>query len=187
MGGGGASTRACGAPSGSGSVIRGRPPVFLHAERSGRGTRLRWLAGRRLHDGRGTRTKRWKVHRCRSRARVGRRSMVAARPRQGSCAATTAADRAPRGPQRVWTLASGGIKWLDDPAADAAAPADSVASDQQLLIAFARNALGREGRTGDRELRVSPPTSPRGLSLLRAPCRRAVAATWMRWYESWRP
>src|SRR5262249_51135792 len=30
------------------------------------------------------------------------------------------------------------------PAADAVAPADSVATDQQLLIAFARNALGRD-------------------------------------------
>src|SRR5262249_40777802 len=111
----------------------------------GRTTRLRWLAGRRLND------EAWDAYEAVEGAPLSGAAHEWADVRwwlldlARECEAATAADRAPRSPQRVWTLASGGIKWLDDPAADAIAPADSVATDQQLLIAFARNALGRDG------------------------------------------
>ncbi len=109
-----------------------------------RGTRLRWLAGRRLEN------EAWDAYEAVEGAPLSEVAHEWTDVRwwlldlARECAATTAADRAPRSPQRVWTLASGGIKWLDDPAADAVAPADSVATDQQLLIAVAQHALGRE-------------------------------------------
>jgi serine/threonine protein kinase len=59
------------------------------------------------------------------------------------CAAMTPADRAPRDPQRIWVLASGVAKWLDDPVADAVVR-DSVATDRQLLAAIARNTVASE-------------------------------------------
>jgi hypothetical protein len=122
----------------------GTPPVGPARRAVGRGTRLRWLAGRRLHN------EAWDAYEAVEGAPLSDiphewtdvRWWLLDLARE--CVATTAADRAPRRPQRVWTLTSGGIKWLDDPAADASAPADSVATDQHLLIAFARNALGRE-------------------------------------------
>ena len=121
----------------------GTPPVAPARRAVVRGTRLRWLAGRRLE------TEAWDAYEAvegvplsgKEREWVDVRWWLLDLAKE--CAATTAADRAPRSPERVWTLASGGIKWLDDPPADAVPPADSVATDQQLLIAFARNALGR--------------------------------------------
>ena len=109
-----------------------------------RGTRLRWLAGRRLE------TEAWDAYEAVDGAPLSKVAHEWTDVRwwlldlAQECAATTAADRPPRSPQRVWTLASGGIKWLDDPAADAVAPADAVATDQRLLIAVAQHALGRE-------------------------------------------
>jgi eukaryotic-like serine/threonine-protein kinase len=126
----------------------GTPPVGPARRAVVRGTRLRWLAGRRLQN------EAWDAYEAVEGAPLSDVAHEWTDVRwwlldlARECAATTAADRAPRSPQRVWTLASGGIKWLDDPAADAAAPADSVATDQQLLIAFARNALGREVEPG---------------------------------------
>jgi eukaryotic-like serine/threonine-protein kinase len=112
-----------------------------------RGTRLRWLAGRRLE------AEAWDAYEAVEGAPLSKVAHEWTDIRwwlldlAKECAATTAADQAPRSPERVWTLASGGIKWLDDPAADAVAPSDSVATDQQLLIAVARRALGREADT----------------------------------------
>jgi len=122
----------------------GTPPLAPARRAVVRGTRLRWLAGRRLE------TETWDAYEAVEGVPLSGETHEWSDVRwwlldlARECAATTAADRAPRNPQRVWTLASGGSKWLDDPAADAAAPADSVATDQQLLIAFARSALGRE-------------------------------------------
>src|SRR5262245_1048983 len=122
----------------------GTPPVVPARTAVGRGTRLRWLAGRRLVN------EAWDAYEAVEGTPLSDVAHEWADVRwwlldlARECAATTAADRAPRVPHRVWTLASGGIKWLDDPAADATPPADAVATDQQLLIAFARNALGRE-------------------------------------------
>jgi serine/threonine protein kinase len=125
----------------------GTPPVVPARRAVSRGTRLRWLAGRRLDN------EAWDAY----EAVEGVPLLEATRDRHewtdvrwwlldlaSECAAMTTADRAPRSPQRVWALASGGVKWIDDPVADAVAPADSVATDQQLLIAIARTALGGE-------------------------------------------
>jgi eukaryotic-like serine/threonine-protein kinase len=107
-----------------------------------RGTRLRWLAGRRLE------AEAWDAYEAVEGAPLSNAAHEWTDVRwwlldlAKECAATTAADRAPRSPQRVWTLASGGIKWLDDPAADTVAPPDAVATDQQLLITVAQHALG---------------------------------------------
>jgi hypothetical protein len=121
----------------------GTPPVAAARRAVVRGTRLRWLAGRRIED------EAWDAYEVVEGVPLSGETHEWADVRwwlldlARECAAMTAADRAPRCPERVWTLASGGIKWLDDPAADAVPPAHSVATDQQLLIAFARNALGR--------------------------------------------
>ncbi len=125
----------------------GTPPVVPARRAVGRGTRLRWLAGRRLDN------EAWDAY----EVAEGVPLAEATRDRHEwtdvrwwlldlarECAAMTTADRAPRSPQRVWALSSGGVKWLDDPVADAVAPADTVATDQELLIAIARTALGGE-------------------------------------------
>lgn len=121
----------------------GTPPVAAARRAVVRGTRLRWLAGRRLDD------EAWDAYEAVEGIPLSGETHEWADVRwwlldlARECAAMTAAERPPRSPARVWTLASGGIKWLDDPVADAVPPADSVATDQQLVIAVARNALGR--------------------------------------------
>ena len=125
----------------------GTPPVVPARRAVGRSTRLRWLAGRRLDN------EAWDAY----EVAEGVPLAEATRDRHEwtdvrwwlldlarECAAMTTADRAPRSPQRVWALASGGVKWLDDPVADAVAPGDTVATDQELLIAIAQTALGGE-------------------------------------------
>ena len=126
---------------------RETPAVDPARRALGRSTRLRWLAGRRLdHDA-------WDAFEavegvpmsdaCRARrnwADVRWWLLDVAR----ECAAMAHADRAPRNLQRLWVLASGRAKWLDDPIADAGATADLTATDQELLIAIARTALQDE-------------------------------------------
>ena len=102
----------------------GTPPVDPARRAVIRGTRLRWLAGRRLDN------EAWDAY----EVVEGVPLPEATRDRHEwtdvrwwlldlarECAAMTTADRAPRSPKRVWALASGGAKWLDDPAADAVA------------------------------------------------------------------
>jgi uncharacterized RDD family membrane protein YckC len=125
-----------------------------------RGTRLRWLAGRRLPN------EAWDAYEAVEGAPLpeGAHAWTDVRwwllDLARECAATTDADRAPRDPKRVWVLASGGIKWLDDPAADVTAPPRTVATDQQLLIGFARKALGDDGE----------PEIARSVSRRKLPC-----------------
>ncbi len=126
-------------------VLRHRGAADDPARRAlSRSTRLRWLAGQRLaHDA-------WDAF----EAVDGIPLSDASRTRRdwsdvrwwlldvaGECAARAYGDRAPRDLQRVWVLASGRAKWLDDPVADASATANLMATDQQLLIAVARTAL----------------------------------------------
>jgi hypothetical protein len=70
------------------------------------------------------------------------------------CAAMTPADRVPRDPRRIWVLASGGAKWLDDPVA--VVDRDGVATDRQLLSAIARMA-GVSATGPDGHLKAVPP------------------------------
>jgi serine/threonine protein kinase len=120
----------------------GTSPVVAARRAVRRGTRLRWLAGRRLPN------EAWDAYEAAEGAPLpeGTHEWTDVRwwllDLARECAAMTDADRAPRSPKSIWVLASGGIKWLDDPAAETSAPVDSVATDRQLLITFARNALG---------------------------------------------
>jgi hypothetical protein len=116
---------------------------------------LRWLGGRRVEGDA------WDAYES-----VDGASVLDAPPNAGrwadvrwclldvarECAAMTPADRAPRDPQRIWVLASGVAKWLDDPVADAIVP-DSVATDRQLLAAIARHTVASavDGRSSDRQ------------------------------------
>ena len=125
----------------------GTPPVDPARRALSRSTRLRWLAGQRLdHDA-------WDAFEAvdgvpLSDASRARRAWADVRwwllDVAGECAARAHGDRAPRDLQRVWVLASGRAKWLDDPVADAGATANLMATDQQLLIAVARTALQDE-------------------------------------------
>ena len=132
----------------SNALLRPRTPPVDPARRAlSRRTRLRWLAGQRLdHDA-------WDAFEAvdgvpLSDASQARRDWADVRwwllDVAGECAARAHGDRARTMLQRVWVLASGRAKWLDDPVADAGAREDLMATDQQLLIAIARTALQDE-------------------------------------------
>jgi hypothetical protein len=121
----------------------GTPQVSAARRRLNRVARLRWLAGQRFDGGA------WDAFEAvdgvpLSEASRERRDWADVRwwllDVARECAAMTPIDRAPRSPQHVWVLASGRVKWLDDPIA-AGPPSDVVATDQQLLMAIARTAL----------------------------------------------
>ena len=119
------------------------PPVPLARRALTRRARLRWLGGRRLEGDA------WDVYES-----VDGVSVLDAVPKNSrwadvrrwlldvakECASMTPADRAPRDPRRIWALASGGAKWLDDPIVDGGAP-DPVATDRQLLVAIAHHTV----------------------------------------------
>jgi eukaryotic-like serine/threonine-protein kinase len=119
------------------------PPVPLARRALTRRARLRWLTGRRLEGDA------WDVYES-----VDGVSVLDAVPNNSrwadvrwwlwdvakECMSMTPADRAPRDPRRIWALASGGAKWLDDPVVDGGAP-DPVATDRQLLAAIAHQTV----------------------------------------------
>ena len=122
------------------------PPVPAGRRALTRRTRLRWLGGRR-NEGDA-----WDAYESVDGVPVLDATLHARRWADvrwwlldvaRECVAMTPADRAPRDPQRIWVLASGVAKWLDDPVADAVVPG-SVATDRQLIAAIAHNTVASE-------------------------------------------
>jgi eukaryotic-like serine/threonine-protein kinase len=126
-------------------VAPGTPPIPLRRQTLSRATRLRWLAGRRQEN------EAWDAFEGVDGSPL---TDACARPREWvdvrwwlldlarECAAASSDDRAPQRLDRVWVLASGGAKLIDDPTVDLAGPEQPAASgrDLQLVSDVARTA-----------------------------------------------
>jgi uncharacterized RDD family membrane protein YckC len=136
------------------------PPIPVQRRFITRPTRLRWLAGRRQPDAA------WDAFEavagvplaeaCRqpgdwAEVRWWLRDLAR------ECAAASPHDRAPRRPDRVWVLAAGGAKLIDDPVADQATPDGHALSpsDERFLLDVARLAQAGSGLRTPEGSRIS--------------------------------